>query len=174
MKKHLLLILLVGISLSGFTQNTIHDFEFETIDGTTKSFRDFLGKKILLFNGASKCGYTPQYEALEKLHKKFGDELVVIGFPANNFGGQEPGTNEEIATFCQKNYGVSFTMAAKVSVLGDDINPLFRWLISQENSSFTGDIKWNFEKFLLDEKGVLTHRFRSNVDPMAKELTKHI
>lgn len=155
-------------------QNTIHEFEFETIDGETKSFKDFSGKKILIFNAASECGFTPQYEGLEKLHKKYQDQLIVIGFPANNFGAQEPGSNEEIATFCQKNYGVSFTMAAKVSVSGDDIHPIFRWLTSQENESFTGTIKWNFEKFLLDENGVLTHRFRSNVEPMAKELTKHI
>ena len=174
MKRIALFILTLMTASVTISQTSIHEFEFETIDGETKSFKDFSGKKILIFNAASECGFTPQYEGLEKLHQKYKDDLVVIGFPANNFGAQEPGSNEEIATFCQKNYGVSFTMAAKVSVSGDDIHPIFRWLIAQENESVTGDIKWNFEKFLLNEEGVLTHRFRSNTEPMAKELTKHI
>ena len=169
-----LLILTFMTANATLSQTSIHEFEFETIDGENKSFKDFSGKKILIFNAASECGFTSQYEGLEELHQKYKDELIVIGFPANNFGGQEPGTNEEIATFCKKNYGVSFTMAAKVSVSGDDIHPIFRWLTAQENKSFTGAINWNFEKFLLDENGVLTHRFRSNVTPMAKELTQHI
>lgn len=155
-------------------QTSLHEMTFTTIDDQKKSFKDFAGKKILIFNAASKCGYTSQYKELQELYNKYSGNLVVIGFPANNFGGQEPGSNDEIATFCEKNYGVTFLMAEKVSVKGDDIDPLFSWLTQQENESFTGAIKWNFEKFLIDEKGVLTHRFRSAVSPMETELTKHI
>ena len=174
MKRFKLLFLLMISSQLIIAQESIHEFSFKMIDGSEKSFGDFEGKKILLFNAASACGYTPQYKDLEKLHDTYKDKLVVIGFPANNFGGQEPGSNEEIATFCEKNYGVTFTMAEKVSVVGNDINPLFRWLTTQENNSYSGDIKWNFEKFLIDEKGKLTHRFRSNISPMGKEITKLI
>lgn len=155
-------------------QNSIHEMEFETIDGSKMSFADFKGKKILIFNAASKCGYTGQYEGLQELHDKYGDQVAIIGFPANNFGKQEPGSNDEIATFCKKNYGVTFTMAAKVSVKGDDIHPLFSWLIEQENSDFTGNIKWNFEKFLLDENGKLIHRYRSGTKPMSSDITTAI
>ena len=173
MKKLLFLTaLLMGTSL--IAQKSIHEFEFETIDGTKKSFADFKGKKILIVNTASECGFTPQYEELQELHEKMGDKLVIIGFPANNFGGQEPGTNDNIAAFCKKNYGVSFTMAAKVSVKGEDINEIFKWLCTQKNENFKGDINWNFEKFLLNENGELTNRFRSSTKPMAKELTARI
>ena len=109
-----------------------------------------------------------------ELYKKYGAKLEVVGFPANNFGKQEPGSNDEIAEFCEANYGVSFTMAAKVSVKGDDIHPIFKWLINQKNKSFTGDIKWNFEKFLLDEDGQLIERYRSTVKPLSEKITKHI
>lgn len=153
---------------------TIYEFTFETLDGTTKSFEDFKGKKILIVNTASKCGYTPQYMELQELHEKYGDKLVVIGFPANNYGQQEPGTNAEIADFCQKNYGVTFTMASKVSVKGDDIHPIFKWLCDQENPDFTGAIKWNFEKFLIDENGKLIRRYRSGTKPMSDEILSAI
>ncbi len=154
------------------TTNTIHSFEFKTIDGKSMSFSAFKGKKILIVNTASKCGYTPQYEDLEALHKQYSSKLVIIGFPANNFGGQEPGTNSDINNFCKKNYGVTFIMASKVSVKGSDMDPLFKWLTSQENPDFTGDIRWNFEKFLLDENGKLIHRFRSGTNPLDKDLTE--
>ena len=153
------------------TTNSIHSFEFKTIDGKSMSFSAFKGKKILIVNTASKCGYTPQYEDLEALYKQYSSKLVIIGFPANNFGGQEPGTNSDINNFCKKNYGVTFIMASKVSVKGSDMDPLFKWLTSQENPDFTGDIRWNFEKFLLDENGKLIHRFRSGTNPMDKDLT---
>ena len=156
------------------TASSIHNFEFKTIDGKTISFSSFEGKKILIVNTASKCGYTPQYEDLEKLHKQYGSKLVVIGFPANNFGGQEPGTNSDINSFCKKNYGVTFIMASKVSVKGSDMDPLFKWLTSQENPDFTGDIRWNFEKFLLDENGKLVHRYRSGTNPLDKDLINAI
>ena len=161
-------ILLYSVAMA---QESIHDFTFKTINGEKKSFADFKGKKLLIVNTASKCGFTPQYEELQELYKKYGDKLEIIGFPANNFGGQEPGTNDDIATFCKANYGVTFTMAAKVSVKGDDMHPIFKWLTTQENENFTGDIKWNFEKFFIDENGILKTRFRSSVKPMSKKIT---
>lgn len=160
---------LLGMTLI-MAQTSIHDFSFKTIDGDEKSFADFSGKKILIVNTASECGYTPQYKALQAVHEKYADKLVIIGFPANNFGKQEPGSNTEIAAFCEKNYGVTFLMAEKVSVKGDDIHPIFKWLTAQKNASFDGDIKWNFEKFLLDEAGKLLARFRSGVEPDDKEI----
>lgn len=153
---------------------SIYDFSFKTIDGKEVKLSKFKGKKILIVNTASKCGYTPQYEALEKLHKQYGKEVVLIGFPAGNFGGQELATNAEIQDFCKKNFGVTFLLSEKVSVKGADINPLFKYLTSTENPDFTGDINWNFEKFLINEKGQLVHRFRSKVTPMSEELTKNL
>ena len=167
----LIFILIINFAMG---QKSIHEFKFTTIDGTEVSFSDFLGKKILIVNTASKCGFTPQYMDLEELHKKYKDNLVIVGFPANNFGGQEPGSNEEIASFCKKNYGVSFLMAEKVSVKGADIHPIFAWLNEQENPSFKGDINWNFEKYLLDDRGKLMDRFRSMTKPNSKKLTENI
>lgn len=152
-------------------QTSIHEFSFTTLDGQQKSFADFKGKKILIVNTASECGFTPQYEALQALHEKYADKVAIIGFPANNYGHQEPGSNAEIAGFCQKNYGVTFTMASKVSVDGDDIDPIFKWLTEQKNDYFTGPIKWNFEKFILDENGALMARFRSIVKPDDEKIT---
>lgn len=151
-------------------QQSVHEFSVEGLTGDTINFADFKGKKILIVNTASECGFTPQYEGLQELHEAQADNLVIVGFPANNFGAQEPGSNHEIAGFCQKNYGVSFPMAAKVSVKGDDMHPLFAWLTAQDNPDFTGDIKWNFEKFLLDENGKLVHRYRSMAKPMGKKI----
>lgn len=145
---------------------TVHDFSFTSIEGKEVKMSQFKGKKILIVNTASKCGYTPQYKELEELHKKYGSRLVVIGFPANNFGQQEPGSNAEIAEFCEKNYGVTFLLAVKVDVKGENIHPLFKFLIEQDNPDFTGDINWNFEKFLIDENGKLIHRYRSKVKPL--------
>ena len=153
---------------------SLYDFNAKTIEGKKIDFSIYKGKKILIVNVASQCGHTPQYEGLEKLYEKYKDHLVIIGFPANNFGEQEPGTNAEIKTFCTKNYGVTFPMMEKVSVKGDDIDPLFKWLTSQSNPDFTGEIKWNFEKFLLDENGNLIRRFRTKVEPMDEQITKAI
>jgi glutathione peroxidase len=147
------------------SQETIHDFKITTIDGKSKSLSEYKGKKMLIVNTASQCGFTSQYEQLQKVHQQHGNELVVIGFPANNFGRQEPGSNSEIISFCKKNYGVSFVMSEKVSVKGDDINPLFEWLNEQQHQSFKGDIMWNFEKYLIDENGKLIKRFRSTTKP---------
>lgn len=156
------------------TEKSIHEFSVVDINGGKINFADFKGKKILIVNTASECGFTSQYEDLEKLSQEYKDKLVVIGFPANNFGGQEPGNNEEINTFCKKNYGVTFPMASKVSVKGDDMHPLFVWLTTQNNADFTGDINWNFEKFLLDENGKLINRFRSLVKPLSKKITEKL
>lgn len=153
---------------------SVYDFKVKGIDGRELNLKKYRGKKILIVNTASKCGYTPQYADLEKLSQQYKDKLVVIGFPANNFGGQEPGSNPLIKEFCQKNYGVTFPLAEKVSVKGEDAAEIFKFLTSAENPDFKGDIKWNFEKFLIDENGKLIHRFRSSVKPLADEITKYL
>lgn len=143
---------------------------FKTITGHDSTLAAFAGKVVLLVNVASECGYTPQYEGLQKLYEKYKDSgLVVIGFPANNFGAQEPGTNDQILTFCQTTFHVTFPMMAKVSVKGKDKHPLFAYLTEQ--SPITGEIKWNFSKFLLDRQGKLVARFDSAVTPESPELT---
>ncbi len=162
-----MLLLLTLLNMFVSSQNSILDFKAIDITGKTIDFSQYKGKKILIVNVASECGFTPQYEGLQQLCDKYKDKLIIIGFPANNFGHQEPGSNSEIQSFCQKSYGVTFQMMSKVSVKGDDIDPLFKWLIEQPNPDFTGDIKWNFEKFLFDENGKLVHRFRSKTEPMS-------
>lgn len=171
--KKIIVILIVMITQTALAQS-IYDFKVKSLDGKTINLADYKGKKIMIVNTASECGYTPQYEGLEKLYEGYKDKLVVIGFPANNFGGQEPGSNVEIASFCSKNYHVTFPMAAKVSVKGDNIDPLFKYLIAQKNPDFTGDINWNFEKFLINEKGELIHRYRSGTKPMSEEILSNL
>ncbi len=172
--KKVLFLILVFMGINGQSQEDIYGFSFETIDGKTQAFEAFKGKKMLIVNTASECGFTRQYEGLQELHKEYGDDLVIIGFPANNYGGQEPGNEGEIASFCKKNYGVTFLMASKVSVNGADIHPIFKWLCAQKNESFTGAINWNFEKFLIDEKGKVAARYRSAVEPMSEEILNKI
>ncbi len=156
-------------------KKNIYDFKVAALDGGTIDFAAFKGKKILIVNTASECGYTPQYEGLEALYKKYQDKLVIVGFPANNFGGQEPGSNDQIKAFCKKNYGVSFPMAAKISVKGEDMAPIYKWLTSKkENGVLDAEIKWNFNKFLLDEKGNLLYYFESKVTPMSDEITSKL
>lgn len=156
-------------------KTSIYQFKVEGLSGGKIDFSQFKGKKILIVNTASKCGFTPQYEYLEKLYQQYKDKLVIVGFPANNFGSQEPGTNDEIKAFCTKNYGVTFPMAAKVSVKGDDIAPIFKWLTNKtENGVLDADIKWNFTKFLLDEHGNLIAKFDSNVGPMSEDIVKYL
>lgn len=157
------------------TTKSIYEFTVDALEGGTIDFSKFKGKKILIVNTASKCGYTKQYEGLQKLYNTYKDKLVIVGFPANNFGGQEPGTNDTIAAFCKRNYGVTFPMAAKISVKGDDIAPIYKWLTSSsENGMMDAEIKWNFGKFLLDEKGKLVEYFPSKIDPMSEEITKKL
>jgi glutathione peroxidase len=157
------------------SSKSIYDFKVEALDGSTIDFAKFKGKKILIVNTASACGFTPQYEGLEALSKKYQDKLVIVGFPANNFGGQEPGTNGEIKEFCKKNYGVTFPMAAKISVKGDDKAPIYKWLCNKsENGVLDATITWNFNKFLLDENGHIVTKFDSKVTPMSDELTSKL
>lgn len=154
---------------------TIYDFKVESLDGKEINFADFKGKKILIVNTASKCGFTPQYEDLEKLYNEYKDKLVIVGFPANNFGAQEPGTNTEIGAFCQKNYGVTFPLAAKVSVKGDDTAPIFKYLTEKElNGVKDTSILWNFTKFLIDENGKLVDTFVSTTKPTDEVITKYL
>jgi glutathione peroxidase len=152
----------------------VYDFKVKNIEGKDFKLSKYKGKKLLIVNTASKCGYTKQYAELQLLADQYKNKLVVIGFPANNFAGQEPGTNSEIQEFCKKNFGVTFPLSEKVSVKGLDIAPIFQYLTTQENPDFTGEIKWNFEKFLIDENGKLIHRYRSNVKPLATEITSQL
>lgn len=154
---------------------SIYDFKVPSLEGNTIDFSKFKGKKVLVVNTASKCGLTPQYAELQQLHEKYKNTLVIVGFPANNFAGQEPGTNEEIKEFCQRNYGVSFPISEKVSVKGEDIHPLFKYLTEEAQKLGVEDpIKWNFTKFLIDEKGKLIAVIPSRVKPLSEELTKHL
>lgn len=154
---------------------SIYDFKVDALDGGSIDLAAYKGKKILIVNTASECGNTPQYEGLEQLYKKYNDKLVVIGFPANNFGGQEPGSNEEISEFCKKNYGVSFPMAAKVSVKGEDISPLFKYLTDEaKKAGFEDPVKWNFTKFLIDEKGKLITVIHHKTKPMSEDVLKYL
>lgn len=154
---------------------TIYDFKVESLDGKEINFADFKGKKILIVNTASECGFTPQYADLEKVYEEYKDKLVIVGFPANNFGGQEPGTNTEIGAFCQKNYGVTFPLAAKVSVKGDDTAPIFKYLTEKDlNGVKNTTILWNFTKFLIDENGKLIDTFVSTTKPTDEAITKYL
>ncbi|HEX5654334.1 MAG TPA: glutathione peroxidase [Chitinophagaceae bacterium] len=170
--KTFFLSLILTLCLSG---TSIYDFRVPGLDGKEIDLSDYKGKKIMIVNTASKCGLTPQYEGLEKLYEKYKDKLVIIGFPANNFKQQEPGTNEEIAEFCKKNYGVSFPMAEKVSVKGDDIHPLFKYLVEEAGKKgFNDPITWNFTKFLVNEKGELVTVFTPKTLPMSDDVLKYL
>lgn len=154
---------------------SIYDFKVSGLDGKSIDLAQYKGKKILIVNTASKCGFTPQYKDLETLYETYKGKLVILGFPANNFKQQEPGTNTEIQEFCSKNYGVTFPMAEKVSVKGEDIHPLFKYLTAEASKMGVEDpIKWNFTKFLIDEKGKLVAVFPSKVNPMSEEVTKYL
>lgn len=166
-------IMLSAFNLPGV--NSIHSFKVKSIEGKTIDFASFKGKKILVVNTASKCGYTPQYDALQKVYNQYKDKLVIVGFPANNFGGQEPGSDSEIQDFCKANYGVSFPMASKVSVKGSDMAPIYKWLTSKtENGVLDAEVGWNFGKFLLDENGKLLQYFPSKVKPDSDEILKFV
>lgn len=157
-----------------FQQPTVYDYSFKTLDGKKVSLSEFKGRPMLLVNTASKCGFTPQYKELQELHKKYGDKLVVIGFPSDNFKNQEFGSSEEIAEFCEKNFGVTFLLSDKVDVTGEKMDPLFKYLTTAENPDFTGAINWNFEKFLIGKDGKLAHRYRSKVTPMDQSIIKNL
>jgi glutathione peroxidase len=170
-------VLLLSLFLFAATGATsVYDFKVPGLDGNTIDLAKYKGKKILIVNTASKCGYTPQYADLEKLYVKYQDKLVIIGFPANNFHQQEPGSNAEISEFCTKNYGVTFPMAEKVDVVGDSIHPLFKYLTDEAHKLGVADpvIGWNFTKFLVDENGKLIAVFPSKVKPMDDQITKYL
>ena len=169
------LLALMATTLNTEQRTSVYEFKVQNIDGEEVTLSQYEGKVILIVNVASKCGYTPQYEGLQNIYEKYKDEdFVILGFPANNFNGQEPGSNEEIKQFCTLEYGVEFPMFSKVSVKGDDQAELFSYLTSQPNEDFDGEIKWNFEKFLVDKNGSLQRRFRSNVKPESQELIQAI
>jgi glutathione peroxidase len=162
MRTILLLSLFVfSLSVTGQSDKTLYDFIVEDIQGNEYPLSQLKGKKVLIVNTASKCGLTPQYEDLEKLYNTYKDKnFIIIGFPANNFLKQEPGSNEEIEAFCQKNYGVSFPMMSKISVKGDDMHPLYKWLTEETKS----EVSWNFQKYLIDETG----KIKGYVSPKTK------
>jgi len=154
---------------------TIYDFKIESLDGGTIDFSQYKGKKILVVNTASKCGFTPQYAGLEKLYEQYKDKLVIVGFPSDNFGGQEYHDNDSIKTFCQKNYGVTFPLTTRVDVKGNNTTPVFKYLCSKnENGVLDATISWNFNKFIIDENGNLLAHFDSKVTPDSEELLKYI
>ena len=154
---------------------SLFDFTMKSIDGKTVPLKGFQGKKVIILNTASKCGYTPQYADWEKFYKEHGSKVIVLGFPANNFGGQEPGQNEDIATFCQKNYGVTFPLFEKIDVVGENQHPLYKWLSSKDLNGWNDKAPtWNFCKYVVDENGKLTHFFASGVKPDNAEFRKAV
>lgn len=155
------------------TESPVYNFTMKTLEGKDKSLGEYKGKVVMVVNTASFCGYTPQYKDLEALYQQYKDKgFIIIGFPANNFGKQEPGTDKDIAVFCERNYGVSFPMFSKISVKGDDIHPLYKYLTTA--TQFKEEIAWNFTKFLVDKNGNVVAKFPSKVKPMEKEITTKV
>lgn len=167
-------LLISGVSSAQL--KSFYDFKVKTIDGTDYSLSQLKGKKVMVVNTASKCGYTPQYEILQKVYLDYKDKnFVIIGFPANNFGSQEPGTNSEIKNFCTEKYSVTFPVMEKISVKGDDVDPLYKWLTSKsENGVMDSEVKWNFQKYLIDEKGKLVDVAFSKEKPDSERIIKWI
>jgi glutathione peroxidase len=166
-------LLIMATSL--FAGSGVYGFTLNSIDGKPAPLADYKGKVVLLVNVASQCGYTPQYSGLEATYEKYKDQgFVILGFPANNFGAQEPGTNEEIKTFCTRKYSVTFPMYSKISVKGADQAPLYAYLTKETGPGITGEIKWNFTKFLVDRDGKVVQRFEPAVTPDSKEVTAAI
>ena len=154
---------------------SLYDFTMKSLEGKSVNLDKFKGKKVVLLNTASACGYTPQYADWEKFYKEHGDKVVVLGFPANNFGNQESGSNQEIASFCQKNYGVTFPMFEKIDVVGENQHPLYQWLSKKDQNGWNDQApKWNFCKYVVNEKGQVTHFFASAVKPTAPEFLKAV
>jgi len=157
------------------TSKTIYDLKIEGIDGKEIDFAQFKGKKMLLVNTASECGFTPQYAPLQKLYEQYHDKLVVIGFPANNFDAQEPGTESEILNFCERNYGVTFPLSKKIDVTGPNKHPVFQWLTTKELNGWNDrDSNWNFCKYLVDETGHLVNFFSHKMDPFDEKIVSKI
>ena len=153
-------------------QESIYDIAINDISGNPIDLNEFKGKHILFVNVASECGFTPQYSGLEELHKQFKEGLVVIGLPCNQFGGQESGTEKEIQQFCSKNFGVSFLLTEKIEVKGEGIHPLYKWLTDKKiNGKSSSSVKWNFQKYVVDEKGEFVNYFYSTTKPMSSKIT---
>jgi glutathione peroxidase len=176
MKKLTIILILSVLSVVGYSQKSFYDFKVKDIDGKDFDLSSLKGKKVLVVNTASKCGYTPQYEQLESIYRNYGNEkFTVIAFPANNFGNQEPGTDAEVEEFCKKNYGVSFPIMSKISVKGNDMHPLYKWLTSKsENGVMDSEVKWNFQKYLIDENGKLVNVYESKVKPDDEKIVSWI
>lgn len=173
----LLLILFTNCSsLKNDKMKTIYDFKVEDISGDEFNFADLKGKKILVVNTASKCGFTPQFDGLEELYQKYKDQdFVIVGFPSNDFGQQDPGSNEEIAEYCRLNYGVTFPMMSKISVKGDSIAPIYQFLTQKDlNQKKNSSVKWNFQKYLINEDGTLYDYFYSITKPDSKKISNWI
>jgi len=171
------MIKLIGIAVAAWfiMATSIYDFKVAGLEGNQIDFSAYKGKKIMIVNTASKCGNTPQYAELQQLYEKYKDKLVIVGFPANNFGGQEPGSSAEIKEFCKRNYGVSFPMADKVSVKGDDAAPIFQYLAGEAKKLGVEDpVKWNFTKFLIDENGKLITVIHHKTKPMSEDVLKYL
>jgi len=174
-RTYLLGVMILVMSASLFAAGSIYDFMLNSIDGKPRPLADFKGKVIFVVNVASRCGFTPQYSALEFIYEKYKDQgFVILGFPANNFGSQEPGTNAEIKKFCSAKYNVTFPMYAKVSVKGDDQTPLYKYLTESANPTVAGEIKWNFTKFLVDRDGRVVRRFEPETTPDSPQVTSAI
>lgn len=177
MRKNILLVGIFIMMISGLNaQSSFYDFTVKDINGKDFKLSSLKGKKVLVVNTASKCGFTPQYKGLEELYEKYGgDKFVIIGFPANNFANQEPGTNAEIAQFCSENYSVSFPMMSKISVAGNDQAPLYAWLTEKKfNGKQDSKVTWNFQKYMIDEKGNLVGYFKPTVKPNDPDLVSWI
>jgi len=177
------LIFCVGILITSASEKKspasmstdLYDYSIVSIDGKEMSLSSFKGKKILFVNTASECGFTPQYKGLQELHEAYGEKVALVGLPCNQFGKQEPGTEEEIKGFCEKNYGVSFLMTQKIDVKGENQHPLYTWLTSKElNGVKNSTVKWNFQKYLVDENGTLLDVFGSTTKPMDESILKHL
>jgi glutathione peroxidase len=183
MKRLIIILLTIGLVFPAFGQDSenlknknFHDFTVKNIDGEEIHLSKFEGKKVLVVNTASKCGFTPQYEGLQQIYEQYGpDNFVIVGFPANNFANQEPGSNSEIQQFCQKNYGVTFPMMSKISVKGDDQHPLYQWLTQKKyNGKMDSEVKWNFQKYLIDENGNLIDVAYSRTKPNDEKIVNWI
>jgi len=171
--KALLFTVMIGLSVSLMAQKqSFYDFKVKTLEGETFDFVTLKGKKVMIVNTASKCGYTPQFKDLEELYRQYGgSNFIIIGFPANNFANQEPGTPQEIREFCTRNYGVTFPMMEKISVKGDDIHPVYQWLTKKsKNGVMDSEVKWNFQKYLIDENGNLVDVLLSKEKPNSEKV----
>jgi glutathione peroxidase len=178
MKTLILLVIsaVIAVPVMAQVHKTLYDFKVKDIDGKEFNLSSLKGKKVLIVNTASQCGNTPQYADLEKLYNEYGNKnFVIIGFPANNFGSQEPGSNEEIKTFCTANYQVTFPMMSKISVKGDDMDPLYKWLTSKkENGVMDSEVTWNFQKYLIDDKGNLVDFVNPKEKPYSDKILNWI